>query len=73
MKRHRSVADIGPAASDRHDVRRALQELPDGLRAAPILVGWFDMSGSVSRIRRSRRHPSAGVDVSRIRRSQTRC
>jgi len=37
------VADIGPAASDRHDVRRALQELPDGLRAALILVDWLDM------------------------------
>ena len=37
------VADIGPAASDRHDVHRALQELPDGLRAALILVDWLDM------------------------------
>jgi RNA polymerase sigma-70 factor, ECF subfamily len=37
------VADIGPAASDRHDVRRALQELPVGLRAALILVDWLDM------------------------------
>ncbi len=37
------VADIGVAASDRHDVRRALQELPDGLRAALILVDWLDM------------------------------
>jgi RNA polymerase sigma factor (sigma-70 family) len=37
------VADIGPAASDRHDVRRALQELPNGLRAALILVDWLDM------------------------------
>ncbi len=37
------VADIGPAASDRHDVRRALQALPDGLRAALILVDWLDM------------------------------
>jgi RNA polymerase sigma factor (sigma-70 family) len=37
------VADIGPAAGDRHDVRQALQELPDGLRAALILVDWLDM------------------------------
>ncbi|MGZ8571529.1 MAG: RNA polymerase sigma factor [Actinomycetota bacterium] len=37
------VADIGAAASDRHDVRRALQELPEGLRAALILVDWLDM------------------------------
>ena len=37
------VADIGAGASDRHDVRRALQELPDGLRAALILVDWVDM------------------------------
>jgi RNA polymerase sigma-70 factor (ECF subfamily) len=37
------VADIGPAASDRHDVRLALQQLPDGLRAALILVDWLDM------------------------------
>jgi RNA polymerase sigma-70 factor, ECF subfamily len=37
------VADIGAAASDRHDVRRALQELPDGLRAALILVDWLGM------------------------------
>jgi RNA polymerase sigma factor (sigma-70 family) len=37
------VADIGPAASDRHDVRRALKELPVGLRAALILVDWLDM------------------------------
>ena len=38
------VADIGVGASDRHDVRRALQELPDGLRAALILVDWLDMT-----------------------------
>jgi len=37
------VADIGPAASDRHDVRRALQALPVGLRSALILVDWLDM------------------------------
>jgi RNA polymerase sigma-70 factor (ECF subfamily) len=37
------VADIGAAASDRQDVRRALQQLPDGLRAALILVDWLDM------------------------------
>ena len=37
------VADIGPDASDRQDVRRALQELPEGLRAALILVDWLDM------------------------------
>ena len=37
------VADIGADASDRHDVQRALQELPDGLRAALILVDWLDM------------------------------
>jgi RNA polymerase sigma-70 factor (ECF subfamily) len=37
------VADIGPAASDRHDVRRALQELPIGLRSALVLVDWLDM------------------------------
>jgi RNA polymerase sigma-70 factor (ECF subfamily) len=37
------VADIGAGASDRHDVRRALQQLPDGLRAALILVDWLDM------------------------------
>jgi RNA polymerase sigma factor (sigma-70 family) len=45
------VADIGPAASDRHDVRRALQELPVGLRAAVILVDWLDMdTGEAARI-----------------------
>jgi len=37
------VADIGAAASDRHDIQRALRELPDGLRAALILVDWLDM------------------------------
>ena len=37
------VADIGAGASDRHDVRRALQQLPDGMRAALILVDWLDM------------------------------
>ena len=37
------VADIGADASDRHDVRRALQELPVGQRAALILVDWLDM------------------------------
>lgn len=37
------AADIGAAASDRHDVRRALQQLPDGLRAALILMDWLDM------------------------------
>jgi RNA polymerase sigma-70 factor (ECF subfamily) len=37
------VADIGAASSDREDVRRALQQLPDGLRAALILVDWLDM------------------------------
>lgn len=37
------VADIGAGASDRHDVHRALQELPGGLRAALILVDWLDM------------------------------
>src|SRR5262245_33549008 len=37
------VADIGAGASDRHDVRRALQQLTDGLRAALILVDWLDM------------------------------
>lgn len=37
------VADIGAGASDRLDVRRALQQLPDGLRAALILVDWLDM------------------------------
>jgi RNA polymerase sigma-70 factor (ECF subfamily) len=42
------VADIGPAASDRHDVRRALQELPDGLRAALILVDWLGMDSEAA-------------------------
>jgi RNA polymerase sigma-70 factor (ECF subfamily) len=37
------VADIGPAASDRYDVRRALQHIPAGQRAALILVDWLDM------------------------------
>ena len=37
------VADIGAAASDRRDVQRALQQLPDGLRAALILVDWLEM------------------------------
>lgn len=37
------IADIGADASDRHDVQRALQALPDGLRAALILVDWLDM------------------------------
>jgi RNA polymerase sigma-70 factor (ECF subfamily) len=38
------VADIGAAANDRHDVHRALQALPDGQRAALILVDWLDMN-----------------------------
>ena len=37
------VADIGADASDRRDVQRALQQLPDGLRTALILVDWLDM------------------------------
>jgi RNA polymerase sigma-70 factor (ECF subfamily) len=37
------VPDIGAGASDRQDVRRALQKLPDGQRAALILVDWLDM------------------------------
>jgi RNA polymerase sigma-70 factor (ECF subfamily) len=37
------VADIAPAASDRQDVHRALQQLPEGLRAALVLVDWLDM------------------------------
>jgi RNA polymerase sigma-70 factor (ECF subfamily) len=40
---HVPVADIGVVASDRQDVHRALQKLPDGLRAALILVDWLDM------------------------------
>ncbi len=37
------MADIGADASDRHDVQEALQALPEGLRAALILVDWLDM------------------------------
>lgn len=37
------VADIGTAASDRHDVRQALQQLREGQRVALILVDWLDM------------------------------
>jgi RNA polymerase sigma factor (sigma-70 family) len=37
------VEDIGPEADDRHDVRRALAALPDGQRAALILVDWLDL------------------------------
>ncbi len=37
------VEDIGPEAGERHDVRRALASLPDGQRAALILVDWLDM------------------------------
>jgi RNA polymerase sigma factor (sigma-70 family) len=37
------VGDIGPEAGDRQDVRRALASLPDGQRAALILVDWLDM------------------------------
>jgi RNA polymerase sigma-70 factor (ECF subfamily) len=37
------VADVGPDANDREDVHRALQKLPDGLRAALILVDWLDL------------------------------
>lgn len=37
------VGDIGPEAGERHDVRRALATLPDGQRAALILVDWLDM------------------------------
>jgi RNA polymerase sigma-70 factor (ECF subfamily) len=37
------VGDIGPEAGERHDVRRALASLPDGQRAALILVDWLDM------------------------------
>ena len=37
------VADVGPAAGDRHDVRVALATIPEGQRAALILVDWLDM------------------------------
>jgi RNA polymerase sigma-70 factor (ECF subfamily) len=37
------AADIGTDASDRQDVHRALQTLPEGQRAALILVDWLDM------------------------------
>lgn len=37
------VADIGPDAGDRQDVRRALASLPEGQRAALIFVDWLDM------------------------------
>ena len=37
------VGDIGPAAGDRQDVRRALASLPDGQREALILIDWLDM------------------------------
>jgi RNA polymerase sigma factor (sigma-70 family) len=37
------VADIGPEADDRQDVHRALAGLPEGQRAALILVDWLDM------------------------------
>jgi RNA polymerase sigma factor (sigma-70 family) len=37
------VVDIGPEAGERHDVRRALATLPEGQRAALILVDWLDM------------------------------
>lgn len=37
------VGDIGPEAGERYDVRRALASLPDGQRAALILVDWLDM------------------------------
>jgi RNA polymerase sigma-70 factor (ECF subfamily) len=37
------VVDIGPEASERHDVRRALASLPEGQRAAIVLIDWLDM------------------------------
>ena len=37
------VVDIGPDAGERHDVRRALASLPEGQRAALVLVDWLDM------------------------------
>jgi RNA polymerase sigma factor (sigma-70 family) len=35
--------DVAPEAGDRHDVRRAVASLPDGQRAALVLVDWLDM------------------------------
>jgi RNA polymerase sigma factor (sigma-70 family) len=35
--------DLAPAADDRHDVRRALASLPEGQRAALVLVEWLEM------------------------------
>jgi RNA polymerase sigma-70 factor (ECF subfamily) len=37
------VADVGPAAGDRRDVHLALATIPEGQRAALILVDWLDM------------------------------
>ncbi len=37
------VADVGPAAGDRQDVHAALATIPEGQRAALILVDWLDM------------------------------
>jgi RNA polymerase sigma-70 factor (ECF subfamily) len=37
------VVDIGPETSERHDVRRALASLPEGQRAAIVLIDWLDM------------------------------
>src|SRR4051812_5976583 len=37
------VADVGPDAGDRRDVQVALAAIPEGQRAALILVDWLDM------------------------------
>jgi RNA polymerase sigma-70 factor, ECF subfamily len=37
------IEDVGPEAEDRHDVRRALAALPEGQRAALVLVDWLDL------------------------------
>ena len=38
-----AVPDVGPAAGDRHDVHVALATIPEGQRAALVLVDWLDM------------------------------
>jgi DNA-directed RNA polymerase specialized sigma24 family protein len=67
------VGDIGPEAGDRQDVRRALASLPNGQRAALILVDWLDMDTDEPHVRSaSNRRASASACIALVRRCATR-